>query len=74
MCEFPETRDSLLVQVQDPANREAWELFRRRAKVRRIEADFTLADGYQRTPTAATLQNAVRCSGHIDRCILGRVE
>ncbi len=40
--------------------------FRRRAKVRRIEADFTLADGYQRTPTGATLQNAVRCSGHID--------
>ena len=29
MCEFPETRDSLLVQVQDPANREAWELFAR---------------------------------------------
>ena len=27
MSEFPETRDSLLVQVQDPANREAWELF-----------------------------------------------
>ncbi len=29
MSEFPETRDSLLVQVQDPANREAWELFAR---------------------------------------------
>ena len=27
MSEFPETRDSLLVQVQDPANRDAWELF-----------------------------------------------
>jgi RNA polymerase sigma-70 factor, ECF subfamily len=24
---FPETRDSLLVQVQNPANRDAWELF-----------------------------------------------
>ena len=29
LSEFPETRDSLLVQVQDPANREAWELFAR---------------------------------------------
>ncbi len=29
MSEFPETRDSLLVQVRDPANREAWELFAR---------------------------------------------
>ena len=29
MSEFPETRDSLLVQVQDPANRDAWELFAR---------------------------------------------
>ena len=29
MSDFPETRDSLLVQVQDPANREAWELFAR---------------------------------------------
>lgn len=29
MSEFPETRDSLLVQVQNPANREAWELFAR---------------------------------------------
>ncbi|XZE20707.1 RNA polymerase sigma factor [Pirellulaceae bacterium SH449] len=27
MSEFPETRDSLLVQVQDPANREAWDMF-----------------------------------------------
>ena len=27
MHEFPETRDSLLVQVRDPANREAWEQF-----------------------------------------------
>lgn len=27
VSEFPETRDSLLVQVQNPANREAWELF-----------------------------------------------
>lgn len=27
MSEFPETRDSLLVRVQDPANRDAWELF-----------------------------------------------
>ncbi len=27
MSEFPETRDSLLVQVQDPANRDAWERF-----------------------------------------------
>ena len=27
MSEFPETRESLLVQVQDPANRDAWELF-----------------------------------------------
>lgn len=29
MSDFPETRDSLLVQVQDPANREAWEMFAR---------------------------------------------
>ncbi|QDV44517.1 ECF RNA polymerase sigma factor SigE [Stieleria neptunia] len=29
MSEFPETRDSLLVQVQDPANRDAWEMFAR---------------------------------------------
>ena len=29
MSNFPETRDSLLVQVQDPANREAWERFAR---------------------------------------------
>jgi RNA polymerase sigma-70 factor (ECF subfamily) len=29
LSEFPETRDGLLVQVQDPANREAWELFAR---------------------------------------------
>jgi RNA polymerase sigma-70 factor (ECF subfamily) len=29
LSEFPETRDSLLVQVQDPANRDAWELFAR---------------------------------------------
>lgn len=29
MSEFPETRESLLVQVQDPANRDAWELFAR---------------------------------------------
>ena len=29
MSEFPETRDSLLVQVQDPANRDAWDLFAR---------------------------------------------
>jgi RNA polymerase sigma-70 factor (ECF subfamily) len=29
LSDFPETRDSLLVQVQDPANREAWELFAR---------------------------------------------
>lgn len=29
MSEFPETRDSLLVQVQDPANRDAWEQFAR---------------------------------------------
>jgi len=27
VSEFPETRDSLLVRVQDPANRDAWELF-----------------------------------------------
>lgn len=27
MSDFPETRDSLLVQVQDPANQEAWEQF-----------------------------------------------
>ncbi|MBL8815774.1 MAG: sigma-70 family RNA polymerase sigma factor [Planctomyces sp.] len=27
MSEFPETRDSLLVQVRDPANRDAWERF-----------------------------------------------
>ncbi|MFN0018964.1 MAG: RNA polymerase sigma factor [Pirellulaceae bacterium] len=27
MTEFPETRDSLLVQVRSPANREAWEEF-----------------------------------------------
>ena len=27
MNEFPETRDSLLLQVQDPANRDAWEMF-----------------------------------------------
>ena len=27
MREFPETRDSLLVQVQDPANRDAWDQF-----------------------------------------------
>lgn len=27
MTEFPETRDSLLVQVQSPANREAWDEF-----------------------------------------------
>lgn len=27
MHEFPETRESLLVQVKDPANREAWEQF-----------------------------------------------
>ena len=29
MSDFPETRECLLVQVQDPANREAWELFAR---------------------------------------------
>ncbi len=29
MSEFPETRDSLLIQVQDPANRDAWDLFAR---------------------------------------------
>ena len=29
MSEFPETSFSLLVQVQDPANREAWEMFAR---------------------------------------------
>ncbi len=29
MSEFPETRESLLVQVQDPANRDAWEQFAR---------------------------------------------
>ncbi len=29
MSEFPETRDSLLVHVQDPANRDAWDLFAR---------------------------------------------
>jgi RNA polymerase sigma-70 factor, ECF subfamily len=29
LSEFPETRDSLLVQVQDPANRDAWEQFAR---------------------------------------------
>ncbi len=29
MSEFPETRDSLLVQVQDPSNRDAWDLFAR---------------------------------------------
>ena len=29
MSEFPETRDTLLAQVQDPANREAWEMFAR---------------------------------------------
>ena len=27
MTEFPETRDSLLVQVRSPANREAWDQF-----------------------------------------------
>ncbi|TWU39532.1 sigma-70 family RNA polymerase sigma factor [Novipirellula artificiosorum] len=27
MHEFPETRESLLVQVKDPANREAWQQF-----------------------------------------------
>ena len=27
MTEFPETRDSLLVQLRSPANREAWEQF-----------------------------------------------
>ena len=27
MSEFPETRESLLVQVQSPANREAWDQF-----------------------------------------------
>ena len=27
MSEFPETRDSLLVQVRDPDNRDAWERF-----------------------------------------------
>lgn len=27
MTQFPETRDSLLVQVQDPLNREAWDQF-----------------------------------------------
>ena len=27
MHKFPETRDSLLMQVRDPANREAWEQF-----------------------------------------------
>ena len=27
MTDFPETRDSLLVQVRSPANREAWEQF-----------------------------------------------
>ncbi|TWU04060.1 RNA polymerase sigma factor [Neorhodopirellula pilleata] len=27
MSEFPETRDSLLVQVRDPGNRDAWERF-----------------------------------------------
>lgn len=27
MSEYPETRDSLLVQVQDPANRDAWDRF-----------------------------------------------
>lgn len=25
--DFPDTRDSLLVQVRDPANRDAWERF-----------------------------------------------
>lgn len=29
MTEFPETRDSLLVQVRDPQNARAWELFTR---------------------------------------------
>ena len=29
MTEFPETRDSLLVQVKDPRNAEAWERFAR---------------------------------------------
>ena len=27
MYEFPETRDSLIVQVKDPSNREAWDQF-----------------------------------------------
>src|SRR5437868_12133380 len=27
VTQFPETRDSLLVQVRSPANREAWEAF-----------------------------------------------
>ncbi len=27
VSDFPETRDSLLLQVQDPANREAWDRF-----------------------------------------------
>lgn len=27
MANMPDTRDSLIVQVQNPANREAWEQF-----------------------------------------------
>ena len=27
LTEFPETRESLLVQVRSPANREAWDQF-----------------------------------------------
>jgi RNA polymerase sigma-70 factor, ECF subfamily len=29
LSDFPETRESLLVQVQDPTNRDAWEMFAR---------------------------------------------
>ncbi len=27
MTQFPETRDSLIIQVKDPSNRDAWEVF-----------------------------------------------
>lgn len=38
MAEFPETRDSLILQVKDPGNREAWEEFAQiyRPVIRRI--------------------------------------
>ncbi len=32
MVEFPETRESLLLQVKDPQNREAWEQYQYKPK------------------------------------------